>query len=102
MKTYNHVMITGGGSGLGLGMALRYLKRGCQVSVLDLAVSEGGHDQLDLAASVGQTSWQFHTADITDFDQTQASILAAVDTFGAPDLAINSAGVVINKAFVDM
>ncbi|MBQ0833496.1 SDR family NAD(P)-dependent oxidoreductase [Marinobacter sp.] len=102
MKTYKHVMVTGGGSGLGLGMALRYLKRGCQVSVLDLTMSNESHRLLDVAASVAQTTWQFHTADITDFDQTQASVLAAVDAFGAPDLAINSAGVVINKAFVDM
>lgn len=70
MKTYNHVMITGGGSGLGLGMALRYLKRGIRVSVLDLVVPESSHEQLDAAASAGQTEWQFQTADITDFDQT--------------------------------
>lgn len=102
MKNGNHVMITGGGSGLGLGMALRYLKRSSRVSVLDLVVPESSHEQLDAAASAGQTEWQFQTADITDFDQTQTSVLAAVETFGAPDLAINSAGVVINKAFVDM
>ncbi|MGO1749295.1 MAG: SDR family NAD(P)-dependent oxidoreductase [Marinobacter sp.] len=102
MKTYNHVMITGGGSGLGLGMALRYLKRGCQVSVLDLTMSHESHGLLDVTASVGQTAWQFLSADITDFEQTQTSVLAAVDAFGSPDLAINSAGVVVNKAFADM
>lgn len=101
MKTYNHVMITGGGSGLGLGMALRFLKRGCRVSVLDLAISDGGQDQLDMAAGTAQTTWQFHKVDITDFEQTQAVVLAAVDALGAPDLAINSAGVIINKAFSD-
>lgn len=102
MKTYNHVMITGGGSGLGLGMALRYLKRGCQVSVLDLTMPHESHGLLDVTASVGQTAWQFLSADITDFEQTQTSVLAAVDAFGSPDLAINSAGVVVNKTFADM
>ncbi len=102
MKTYTHVMITGGGSGLGLGTAIRYLKRGCKVSVLDLAMSSESQDQLDVAASVGKTAWQYYTTDITSFDQTQGSVLAAVDAFGAPNLAINSAGVVINQAFVDM
>lgn len=102
MKIDNHVMITGGGSGLGLGMALRYLKRGCKVSVLDLTVAEENRGKLDVAANAGKAFWQFQATDITDFDQTQASVLAAVDAFGAPDLAVNSAGVVINKAFKDM
>lgn len=102
MKTGKHVIITGGGSGLGLGIALRYLKRGAQVSVLDLSMRHESHRQLDAAANAGQTYWQFHTADITDFEQTQAAVLAAVEAFGAPDLAINSAGVVINRAFSDM
>lgn len=102
MKTCNHVIITGGGSGLGLGIALRYLKRGAQVSVLDLTLPDESQRQLDMTASAGQSNWQFHSADITDFEQTQAAVLAAVEVFGVPDLAINSAGVVINKAFSDM
>lgn len=102
MKSNKHVIVTGGGSGLGLGMALRYLKRGYRVSVLDLAVSGENQALLEVASGVGQTAWQFHTADITHFKQTQTSVLAAVESFGAPDLAINSAGVIINKTFEDM
>ena len=40
-----HVMITGAGSGLGLGMATRYLNRGYAGSVLDLAVSQSGQQK---------------------------------------------------------
>ncbi|MCK0162413.1 SDR family NAD(P)-dependent oxidoreductase [Marinobacter sp. S6332] len=102
MTIYNHVIITGGGSGLGLGIASRYLQRGCRVSVLDITLSNESRGQLDVSAGVGQTSWQFHVSDLTDYGRTQTSIMAAIDTYGAPDLAINSAGVVINKAFSDM
>lgn len=33
MNAWNHAIVTGGGSGLGLGFALRLLRRGCKVSV---------------------------------------------------------------------
>lgn len=102
MKKHNHVMISGAGSGLGLGMALRYLKRGCRVSVLDLTVSSDTHEKLDTAAKKANTGWQFHQADITDFNLIQAAVQQSVASFGAPGLAINSAGVVLNKTFADM
>ena len=102
MQKHNHVMITSAGSGLGLSMALRYLKRGCNVSVLDLVVSSASHKQLDAAAKTGGSDWQFYTIDITDFDQVQTAVQDAVVHFAAPDLAINSAGILINKTFAEM
>lgn len=102
MKSPKHVIITGGGSGLGLGIALRYLKRGSRVSILDLAVPEASQGTLGRAAVEGQTDWQLHSVDITDFEKTKTSVAAAVEAFGPPDLAINSAGVVINKTFANM
>src|SRR5699024_336281 len=54
MTSTSHVIITGGGSGLGLGIALRYLKRGCRVSILDLVVPETSHSQLDSATQSSQ------------------------------------------------
>lgn len=102
MKKHNHVIITGGGSGLGLGMALRYLKRGSKVSILDLVVPTDNQKKLDSAAGTGNADWQFQTIDITNFEQVQLAVKNSVTSFGTPDLAINSAGVVINKAFADM
>lgn len=102
MKSPGHIIITGGGSGLGLGLALRYLKRQSRVSVLDLVLSETSREALDKVAMKSQTDWQFHCVDIVDFEDTRTSVLAAVKAFGPPDLAINSAGVVINKIFANM
>ncbi len=97
-----HVMITGAGSGLGLGMAKRYLARGDCVSVLDLAISNAHRMQLDAAAHEGKGRWKFLQMDITDDEQVSAAVAQAVDHFSAPDLAINSAGVVLNKTIADM
>lgn len=98
----NHVIITGAGSGLGLGMAIRYLKRGCNVAVLDLALTAASNAQLDVAAKAANAVWQYYKADITDFNSLHVAVTRAVADFGAPILAINSAGVVLNKAFADM
>lgn len=50
MKKQMHVIITGGGRGLGLGMALRYLKRGCNLSILNRVMTAESTEQLDAAA----------------------------------------------------
>lgn len=97
-----HVIITGAGSGLGLGMATRYLARGAAVSVLDLAVSDANREQLDAAAARGKSNWSFHQMDITQDEVVGDVVASAVREFGAPDLAINSAGVVLNKTIADM
>ncbi|WP_166267175.1 SDR family NAD(P)-dependent oxidoreductase [Marinobacter caseinilyticus] len=101
MKPLNHVMITGAGSGLGLGLALRYLKRGAAVSVLDLMLSDDRRTTLEAAARTGGAAWQFLPADVSDELALGHAVTAAVAAFGAPDLAINSAGVALNKAFSD-
>lgn len=102
MHKHSHVMITGGGKGLGLGMALRYLKRGCHLSILNRTLTADSEAQLNQAAQEGQAQWQFHAMDISVVEQVQTAVQNAVEQFGAPELAINSAGVLINKAFADM
>ena len=101
-KEMRHVMITGAGSGLGLGMACRYLKRGSAVSVLDLQVRPDSQDQLNQAAREGGSHWAFFEMNITDDAAVSQAVSAAVARFSAPDLAINSAGVVINKTLAEM
>lgn len=96
-----HVMITGAGSGLGLGMATRYLNRGYAVSVLDLAVSQDNKEVLTQAAEKGGSRWSFFRMDITDDAAVAAAVADAVAMFGAPGLAVNSAGVVLNKTVAD-
>lgn len=100
MKVWTHTLVTGGASGLGLGLALRLLRRGTRVSVLDLALSDATRQQLDAAARAPD-QWAFASADVTDDAATQAAVLASVARFGPPDLAIHCAGILINRAVAD-
>ena len=101
-KHWKHAVLTGGGSGLGLGLAVRLLKRGSDVSVLDLSVNDQNRAALDAAARAGNGRWEFIETDITQEDRTRDAVARAVEQFGPPDLAINSAGIGLCKSFADM
>jgi 3-dehydrosphinganine reductase len=96
-----HIIITGGGSGLGHGLATRYLMSGARVSVLDLHISEGQQDKLVSIAKANKGEFLFLNTNVTVSEDVNQSVVAAIEQFGAPDLAINSAGIIINKAFED-
>ncbi|KUJ84600.1 short-chain dehydrogenase [Microbulbifer flavimaris] len=102
MKNWKHALISGAGSGLGFGIALRLLRRGSRVSILDLELDPDRLEQLDNAVRGGSGKWEFFPVDITRLERVQQAISAAVDTFGAPDLAINCAGILVNRAFTDL
>jgi 3-dehydrosphinganine reductase len=96
-----HVILTGGGSGLGHGLATRYLMSGACVSVLDLHISEVQQEKLVSIAEANRGRCLFFNTNVTVPDDVNQSVVAAIEQFGAPDLAINSAGIIINKAFED-
>lgn len=102
MKKINHAIITGAGSGLGHGMALRLLNRGSKVTVIDLSINDERRLQLDEAARRGGARWQLMPADIRDERLVRETVAEAVETFGSPDLAINSAGIGLSRAFGNM
>ncbi|MBD2858806.1 SDR family NAD(P)-dependent oxidoreductase [Spongiibacter sp. KMU-158] len=102
MSTAKHNLITGAGSGLGLGVATRVLRRGENVSVLDLAVSDESRAKLDQAATQGKSSWAFFETNITNDERVHVAVNEAVDQFGSVDLALNCAGVVLNKTMTNM
>jgi NAD(P)-dependent dehydrogenase (short-subunit alcohol dehydrogenase family) len=97
-----HALITGGGSGLGHGLAIRLLRRGTSVSVLDLGISDERRLALDDAAKHGSSGWAFSEVDVTDEAGMRTAVESAVAAFGSPALAINSAGIGLCRAFNKM
>ena len=93
-----HAIITGAGSGLGHGVALRLLKRGVKVSVLDLGISDARAAVLNGAGS----AWQLHPCDVTKLESVKAAVDAAIAAFGPAELAVNFAGVGASASFAEM
>ncbi len=86
-KTQQVVVITGGSSGIGQGMAEAFAQQGAQVVII------GRHED-KLIAAVGaigaNCAWQ--RADVSRRDQVEAAVNAIVEQFGKIDVLINNAG----------
>lgn len=91
----SHVLITGGGNGIGRLMALGAAERGARVTIWDVSEDRGREvrDEIRSRGGVAEAA----TIDITDRDAVDR---ASIDA-GAVDILINNAGVVTGKRLLD-
>lgn len=75
------VIVTGGGSGIGLATAQLFAGRGARVAVLDRGTAAVEEPLLAVRA------------DVTDDAQVRAAVAAAVEALGGLDVLVNNAGV---------
>jgi NAD(P)-dependent dehydrogenase (short-subunit alcohol dehydrogenase family) len=80
------VVVTGGGSGIGLASARRMAAEGARVVVGDVDEAAG-------AAAAAEVGGLFVPLDVAVDDQVAALFAAAADTYGAVDVAFNNAGI---------
>lgn len=85
------VLITGGASGLGRALAVRFARAGYDVCIADIN-TEGSEETLSLVREAGQSGWAFNL-NVTKPDQWQALHDAVVEKWGSVDVVINNAGV---------
>jgi NAD(P)-dependent dehydrogenase (short-subunit alcohol dehydrogenase family) len=96
--TWTTAYVTGGGSGIGLRLAEMLAGRGVRVALFDLRFSDAVRDRLTRLAP----GTVFHPVDVRDADALQSAVRACVAEVGAPQLAINCAGVQRNKTFLEL
>jgi len=101
------VIVTGAGRGIGREHALEFARQGAKVVVNDLGVSNSGEGGNRLPANeVVQTIRDMggeavaNSADVADWEQTEALMRQAIDTFGRLDVVVNNAGFVRDRMFV--
>ncbi|MHB8795892.1 MAG: SDR family NAD(P)-dependent oxidoreductase [Candidatus Nanopelagicales bacterium] len=92
--------VTGAGSGIGRGIALRLGADGGTVAVIDIDV-EAAEETLALLQAQG-SSGLARVADVRERAQVQAAIDATVAQFGSLDLLVNNAGVVTMHSLADL
>jgi NAD(P)-dependent dehydrogenase (short-subunit alcohol dehydrogenase family) len=91
-------IVTGGASGIGAGIAERFVAEGARVVIADVERDRGA----DLAAKLGADA-VFRPADVSDPEQISALVAGAVETFGGLDVMVNNAGVSsrMHRSFLD-
>jgi 3-hydroxyacyl-CoA dehydrogenase/3-hydroxy-2-methylbutyryl-CoA dehydrogenase len=82
------VIVVGGASGLGEGVAREVVRRGARVAVLDRDETAGKALVTELSASA-----VFHHMDITDSGNVERTVTACVTEFGRLDILVNCAGI---------
>ena len=98
MRFENKVaVITGGASGIGRAVALRFAQEGANVMIGDINL-EG----LDETARLAGTRIHSQRLDVTDADACGRFIDSTVATFGSLDILCNIAGVLEMMALADM
>ncbi|MBM3565172.1 MAG: SDR family NAD(P)-dependent oxidoreductase, partial [Alphaproteobacteria bacterium] len=81
------VIVTGGASGFGEGIARRFAEEGAAVLIADVDAAKGEA----VAKSIPRA--RFCRADVARSADVKVMVGAAVDAFGAIDILVNNAGV---------
>lgn len=90
-----HVVITGGGSGLGAELAHQFATQGAKVTIL-------GRRLEALEVTAAQTDALPLSCDVTERDSLDQAITQAVSHNGAVDIAVANAGAAPSKPFEQM
>ena len=99
--TGKSAIITGGSKGLGLAMAAGLASAGAQVMLVSRNADEGTKGAQELSTDFGVKAIAY-SADISQADQAEAMVKAALGAFGQVDILINSAGINIRGAIDEL
>lgn len=94
------VVVTGGGSGIGRCLALRFAREGAEVHVLDRDLASADVVARAVVAAGGRAAaWQLDVTDAAAILEVRARLIEAA---GPPDVLINNAGIVHGGPFLDV
>jgi glucose 1-dehydrogenase len=94
-------LITGGGEGIGRGLAAAFLKQGARVVIAEFNDALGQQTAKDLA-NLTRGEIVHITTDVTVKGQIQGAVAETVARFGTIDILVNNAGLQRDAAFHDM
>jgi NAD(P)-dependent dehydrogenase (short-subunit alcohol dehydrogenase family) len=92
-------VVTGGGAGIGQGIAVALARWGCDVVVAEIDPQRGQQTVAEVER-IGRHALLVPT-DVMDTEQVAAAVAAAEDRFGRLDVLVNNAGGVRGARFLD-
>ncbi|HLA81744.1 MAG TPA: SDR family NAD(P)-dependent oxidoreductase, partial [Thermoleophilia bacterium] len=95
-----NVVVTGGGGGIGGGIAEAFAERGANVAILDVDI-DGGSAQAEALKRHGGTH-VYIECDVADRSSVRKAVDEVGEAFGRIDVLVNNAGISRVKAFLEM
>lgn len=92
-------IVTGGGRGIGKGIALALAGEGADIAFNYRRDIEAAKSTAGAIAAMGRRALSIQ-ADVTDYAQVKAAVAQTVDTFGKIDILVNNAGIASRGKFV--
>jgi len=92
-------IVTGGGQGIGEGIALRMAQEGAKVGILDLNAETAGKVVEKIKSAGGEAVAK--QVDVTDYAATKKAVDEIHQQFGSIDILVNNAGMDIMKPFLE-
>jgi len=93
-------VVSGGASGIGLGVATRLAEAGAKVALLDISLEPGYAVEIDLRGRGFDA--RFYDCDVTSDSSCRDAVGQIVSDFGKIDVLVNNAGVAVRKNAVDI
>ncbi|MCD1652097.1 MULTISPECIES: 3-oxoacyl-ACP reductase FabG [Halomonadaceae] len=88
-----HILVTGGGAGIGRAIAMAFASRGANVSVMDWS-AESAQVVCDAIREAGRGNAYPLSVDVSDYSAVECGVREAEAHFGAPiDSVVNNAGI---------
>lgn len=91
-------IVTGAAQGIGQAIAERYVAAGAKVVIADTQAEKGGA----IAARYTPDQCIFQSCDVGDKAEVEKTVAAALDHFGALDIAVCNAGISHSAEFLDL
>lgn len=92
--------ITGGGQGIGRGIAYAFAAAGYAVSIADPA-ADAGEEAVEYISKLGGRAL-YERADTSREEDVNRWIARTIKTFGCPEVLVNNAGINANQPFLEL
>lgn len=89
------ILVTGGSSGIGFGIARRFAEEGGQIAIFARGKEKGERAAADLSA-ISRAA--FHAVDLTDETAIASGLDAVIQDFGRLDVLVNNAGIGLRRS----
>jgi len=101
MMRFEHcsVLITGGNSGIGLGIARRFAAEGARLIITGRDADKGAHALTDLRRRGVEA--HFHAAELANESEARAVVESALDHFDGLDVLVNTAGLGARRSGIE-